>query len=79
MFISLFKGQIKKAFYYNQLLFISLPFYIILMIDLIVSNITNKKPLYKKIPNYIYYIYLILLIIFMVLRNIFPYFAPHSI
>ena len=79
MFISIFKGKLKSAFYYNQFVFISLPIYIILIIDALISKLKNKKPIYQKIPNYIYYIYLVLLIIFMILRNIFPYFAPHTI
>jgi hypothetical protein len=79
MFISIFKGNFKQAFYYNQLLFISLPLFIFFYLDLLLSFIIKKEPLYKKVPNWIYYIYIVILIIFMIIRNIFPYFAPTHI
>ena len=62
-------GNLPKAFYYNQFLFISLPIFIIIFINLIYSNFKNIKPLYQKIPNYIYYTYIVLLLVFGVVRN----------
>ena len=76
MLYSLITGEIKKAFRYNQLLFISLPIFIFLFIEYIYSKITNKTPIIKKIPDIVYYIYIVILIIFMILRNIFPFLAP---
>ena len=75
MIISILKGDYKEAFHYNQILFISTPIILILIIDLIISNYNNKIPIYKKLPNWIYYIYIIILIIFMIIRNIFPSFS----
>ena len=71
MIISIFHGDFVSAYYYNRLIFISSPIFIILFIDYVIKTIMNKKPLYMKIPNIVYYIYLVLLIIFMILRNIF--------
>lgn len=79
MILSLLKGDIIQAFYYNQLLFISLPFFLILIINNFIAQIKNKTPIYKKIPNKIYIFYIILLLLFMILRNIFPYFSPTTI
>lgn len=79
MFLSLLKGDIKQAFFYNQLLFISLPFFLILIGNNFIANLQEKTPLYKKIPNQIYIFYIILLLLFMIIRNIFPYFSPTTI
>lgn len=79
MIISMLHFDFKQAFFYNQLLFVSTPIFIVLFIDYVISNIRGKKELYKKIPNIVYYIYIALLIIFMIIRNIFPYFAPTNI
>lgn len=75
MLFSIIRFDFKEAFHYNQLLFISTPIIIILLVDLIICNFKGKLPLYKKIPNWIYYIYIVLLIIFMFIRNINPYFS----
>ena len=79
MIISLLHGDFKQAFYYNQLLFISFPIFLFLFIDYIISNIFSKKELYKSIPKFIYYIYIIILVLFMIIRNIYPYFSPTTI
>ena len=79
MLYALIIGDIELSFRYNQLLFISLPIFIFLFINNIYSKITNKTPIYKKIPNIIYYIYIVILILFMILRNIFPVIAPPNI
>ena len=70
MFKSILLGNFKKAFYYNQLLFISLPIFIILLINYLYSNYKNVKPIINKIPKYIYYGYIVILIIFGIIRNI---------
>lgn len=76
MIINLCHLNFEKAYYCNQLLFISTPIFLFLIIDTFISNIRDVKPIYKKIPNTVYYVYIVLLILFMIIRNIFPYFAP---
>ena len=68
-----------QAFRYNQLLCLSFPFFLILLGNTIFCNAKGQIPLYKKIPNWVYYIYVVLLLLFMIIRNIFPYFAPVDI
>jgi hypothetical protein len=76
MLLSIIKLDFKKAFSYNQLLFILLPFGIFLFIESIISDIKNRTPLYKKINNIVWYILIAILLIYGVLRNIFPVLAP---
>ena len=70
MIREILQGNFIKAFHYNQFLFLSLPIFIILFIDYMYSNIKNKKSLINKIPNYVYYMYIVLLLVFGVIRNI---------
>ncbi len=70
MFKALINGDIIKAFYYNQFVFISLPIFIVLFVNLIYANFKNIKSWLMKIPNWVYYTYAILLILFGVIRNI---------
>lgn len=70
MFKALLEGNIIKAFYYNQLIFISLPIFLVLFIDLVYCNFKNKKCLLLKIPNSVYYVYIVILLVFAVVRNI---------
>lgn len=70
MFKSLINGDILKAFYYNQFVFISLPIFFVLFINLVYSNFKNNKPLINKIPNWVYFIYIGLLVVFGIIRNI---------
>ncbi len=76
MLISIVKLDFKQAFHYNQLLFILLPFGLFLFIESIISDIKNKTLLYKKINNIVWYILIAILLIYGVLRNIFPVLAP---
>ena len=76
MILAILRLDFYKAFRYNPLLFILMPFIIILLIDYIYSNYKNKTPLYKKIDNKIWYILIIILVIYGILRNIFPILAP---
>ena len=68
MVISLIKLDIYQAFRYNMLLTIAIPFFIL---HLICRYIFKLK---YKIPNYIWYLLIIVVIIFGILRNI-PYFS----
>ena len=76
MINSLVKLDFYQAFRYNQLLFILMPVFIFYLVDYIYKSIKNKKTLLYKTPNYIWYIIVALLVIFGIIRNIFPYFAP---
>ncbi len=76
---SMLKLDFYQAFRYNPLLFIMLPFFIFFIINDIYSKIKNKEPLYRKVPNYVYIFIIVLLIIYGILRNIFPSLAPTNI
>ncbi len=76
MFIALFHLEFKKAFFYNQFVFILLILYLCyLLINTIYYLINNKS---IKIPEYIIYILIAIAIIFGILRNIplFNYLRP---
>ena len=79
MFLSIFKKDFKQAFYYNQFLFVSLPLFLILGFDFFISLLLKRKPLLYKIPKWVYISYVIMAFIFMILRNIFLFFAPRNI
>ena len=76
MLVSILKLDFVKAFNYNKLLFILFPFALFLYIEFIYSVIKKKEPLYKKIDNKVWYILIVILIIYAVLRNIIPGLAP---
>ena len=76
MINSLIRLDFYQAFRYNQMVFILIPIFTLYLIDFIYKSIKNKKPLLYKTPNYIWYIIVVLLVIFGIIRNIFPYFAP---
>jgi hypothetical protein len=76
MMFSILKFDFKAAFQYNQLLFILSPAILFLLIDYIYSWIVDKKCLVKKIPNYIWYILIVILLIYGILRNIYVPLQP---
>lgn len=76
MLLSILKLDFYQAFRYNPLLFIMLPFSLLLLFENIYSESKNKKSMYKKIPNCIWYTIIVLLLIYGVLRNIYPFLAP---
>lgn len=76
MIISLLKGNLYQAFRYNMLIFILTPFFMFFIFDYIISRKKQRDTLYEKIPNSIWYILIIVLVIFGIIRNIFPFFAP---
>ena len=76
MLYSLLSGDMYAAFRYNMLLFVCLPIIVFLGINYIYAGFKNKKPLCFKIPNFIWIISIVILLIWMIIRNIFPYFAP---
>ena len=76
LFISLFKLDFITAFRSNQMIFILLPFGIVLYINYIYSIIKNKKSWYERIPIWVFYIIIIALVLFGILRNFIPVLAP---
>lgn len=77
--LALLKLDFYRAFRYNILVFILLPFLIFYVLYNIYLYITNKEDkIIKKIPQKVWYILLIITIIFGVLRNteIFSFLAP---
>lgn len=71
---ALIKGNIYEAFMYNQLVFILLPFllfYIVYNIYLYVFD--TKDKIFSKIPQIVWIILIIIVVIFGVVRN-FEYF-----
>lgn len=76
MLLSMFNFNFYQAFRYNNLLFVLSPFALLLFIEYCYSLIRKRTPFYKKIPDVIWYILIIILIVFGIIRNIFPYFSP---
>lgn len=70
MLFSLIKLDFYQAFRYNPLVFILL---IIGIIYLLIKFILKKFNIIIKVPNYVWYILIIIVIIYGILRNI-PYF-----
>lgn len=65
-----------QAFRYNPLLFICSPFVLFLYINYAYSKIFNKKSYYERIPKVVWYICLIIVLIYWVLRNIIVELGP---
>ena len=76
MFISIFKLDFYRAFRSNMLVFILLPFATVLYFENIYSKYKKKKSIYDKIDIKVWYILLIIVFLYGVLRNIFPILAP---
>ena len=82
LFLSLLTFDFYQAYRYNQLVFILLPFTLILIIDYLFKTLTNKKNiLYYKINNKVWYLLIVLTILFGIIRNIpnFDYFIPTTL
>lgn|SRR5574344_220749 len=70
MCLSILHLDFKKAFHYNQMIFILLPVFIVVVITQIVRYIKYNQTKTTKVQSAIYYIGIALLVIFGVLRNI---------
>lgn len=71
MFKALMKLDLKRAFSYNQFVFLSLPFFLIYFIDEVRSKLFYKKKILNaKVINVIAIILIVLAVIFGVIRNI---------
>ena len=79
MLFSIIKLDFYQAFRYNMLLFILFPFGSFLIIENYYSLAINKTPLYKKINSKVWIILIIILLIYGLLRNIYPPLAPLKI
>lgn len=78
MLFSLIKLDFYQAFRYNPLVFILL---IIGIIYLLIKFILKKFNIIIKVPNYVWYILIIIVIIYGILRNIpeFDWLAPTNV
>ena len=78
MLFSLIKLDFYQAFRYNPLVFILL---IIGIIYLLIKFILKKFNIIIKVPNYVWYILIIIVIIYGILRNIpeFSWLAPTNV
>lgn len=77
MFISILKGNIKLAFYYNQILPVILPLIAIILLRLGYRYIKYNNTELNKIENTILILCIILLLLYGILRNF--YFYPYRI
>ena len=67
---ALLKGNFYQAFRYNPLVFMLLPFIIFYIVDLIHSKITKKELYTNRVNNKVYYVLIVILLIYGLLRNI---------
>ncbi|MDD6223451.1 MAG: DUF2752 domain-containing protein [bacterium] len=82
MMFSLINLDFYQAFRYNQLLFISLPFIMVCIIDKIVKWLVgNPNYLHDKINDKVWITLLLITVLFGILRNIsiFDYLIPTTI
>lgn len=79
MILSLLRLDFYQAFRFNPLIFIALPFIIVLFIDMFFKWLVGKENyLYMKINDKAWIVLLIITLLFGVLRNLpfFEYFIP---
>lgn len=78
MLLSICAGDFYQAFRYNPLLFILLPFAIVLFVNWIYAEYSGKKSWYKEIPEWVWIALAIVLTVYGVLRNLpaFGFLAP---
>lgn len=78
MLEALVMGNFYQAFRFNPLLFVVLPFGVLLLIDYCRHRSQPSDALVKRIPEWFWVSYIILAIIYAVLRNLaaFSFLAP---
>ena len=82
MLVSLLQFDLYQAFRYNCLLFLSIPFVLVLFVDFILKWLKGKKNyIYFKISTKTWLFLLIVTILFGIIRNIpfFDYLVPTTI
>lgn len=82
MITSLLHLDLYQAFRYNCLLFLSIPFVVLLLVDFIFKWLIGRKDyIYYKINIKVWLILLIITILFGIMRNIpfFDYLIPTTI
>lgn len=82
MLLSIPKLNFYQAFRYNQLVFIFLPFILLLLIDFLLKWLNNQNNyIYLRINNKVWVVLLIIVLVFGILRNIplFDYLKPITI
>lgn len=81
MLITTLTGGFYQAFRYNPLLFIMLPFGVILLVDFLLSKWKGRTNLLMRIPNMAWIIFIVILVIYGVARNLpwFSFLAPTEI
>ena len=78
MFVSILTLDFYSAFRYNNMVFILLLLFILFYICKFISLKLNKKNFFTKpISNKIWLSLLVVILLYGVLRNIFPIFAPY--
>lgn len=75
MSISILRGDIKRAFYYNQIILLFSPFMLIILLRYIYSYIRYGKVDFEKVEKIFILILISLLLIYGIVRNLkfYPY------
>ena len=76
MLFSIIKLDFYQAFRYNPLIFILFFPSAILYLNFLYCQYKNKVSWYIKIPRVVWYILLVLLLVYGVVRNFVPYLQP---
>lgn len=81
MLIATLTGNFYQAFRYNYLLFILLPFGVILSVDFLISRWKGRTSLLTRIPDIVWIVLIVILIIYGIARNLpwFSFLAPIEI
>lgn len=77
--LSLLSGDFKQAFFYNMLVFIYIPFFLIYFCYKVYIYILNKRDnIFTKVPKWFLYFLLFITVLFGILRNtsLFSFLAP---
>lgn len=81
MLIATLTGDFYRAFRYNPLLFIMLPFGVILLVDFLLSKWKGRTNLLMRIPNMVWIVLIVILVVYGIARNLpwFSFLAPTEI
>ncbi len=73
MLKSLLRGHFYQAFRYNPLVFLTLPFALLYVLDQYIAFQKHKKAITSHLEPYLWYILIVIFIVYGILRNV-PYF-----